>query len=59
MGSKLLVLDLLDHLKNSNYSNLCDKYNDFFEEFKGISAQYDIKHHIDLVELYKSPPKPC
>ena len=57
-GSKLLALDLSDHCKNSAHSDLCDEYSDIFKEFKGIPPQCNIKHHVDLIDPQKSPPKP-
>ena len=45
-----MVSDKLNHSRNSDYSNLCNKYNDIFEEFKGIPPQCNIEHHIDLLD---------
>ena len=58
IDNKLLVLVSADYSGNNDYSNLCDEYNDIFEKFKGIPQRCDVKHHIDLLDPYKSSPKP-
>ena len=50
MGSKLLVSYSDLHSKNIDYSNLYDKYNDIFKEFKGIPIQHDIENYKNLLE---------
>ena len=52
-----MVLGSVDYSGNANCSNPHDEYSDIFEYIKGITPQYYIEHHIDLLDPYKSPPK--
>ena len=49
-NSKLLILDIVNHPGNSDYSNLYDEYSNTFQELKGIPPQHDIEHCIDLLD---------
>ena len=48
--SNLLVLNSVNHPRNSNFSSFYDESNDFLVEFKGIPLHFNIKYHINLLE---------